>query len=64
MTPRAQQYVQKANEFERRALAASDEETRRLFAEIARQWRELAEDPAHLKRMQDQADDGTDAKLP
>jgi hypothetical protein len=53
MHSRSQRYLDKAADFDRLAAETSHQDTKRQLSEIAREWRELASDAAHLDRMRD-----------
>jgi hypothetical protein len=61
MHSRSQRYLDKAADFDRLAAETSHQDTKLAFSKIAREWRELASDAAHLDRMrtQQQSGDGT-----
>ncbi|WP_183281667.1 hypothetical protein [Phenylobacterium zucineum] len=53
MSEKIRQYLQQAEEAERMALGAADEEERAAFLRIAALWRDMAETRAHLKEQQE-----------
>jgi hypothetical protein len=53
MSARSQRYLDNAAEFERLASNAADPESKKQFADIAKEWPALANDAAHLERMRE-----------
>ena len=53
MSARTQRYLDNAVEFERLAANAADPVSKKQFADIAKGWRALANDAAHLERMRE-----------
>jgi len=51
VTTRSQRYLDKAAEFDRLAAGTCDEESRRQFTGLANEWRDLANDAAHMERI-------------
>lgn len=53
MTDKIRQYLQQAEQAERMAQSAADEDERAAFERIAALWRDMAETRRHLREQRD-----------